>query len=941
VIKKCEWWIVLATCAAVAWFYVWTVRSSGESWDFGEEKRDYYNLLIDGYLDGQLHMKVDVPEALLKLRDPYDPQQRPAGLGLHDASFYKGRYYVYFGAAPMLALMLPFRVVTGMDLPLPVAILVFVYAGFLTSVGIWLSVRRRYFVETHTLTVVLGVMVLGLGGLCPVLLRRPDMWELPIAGGYCFAMLSLGAVWRSLHSERFAARWFAGAGFFLGLAIWSRPTYLVAAPLLVPPLLWWWRERRRPPWQNAFAAMVPLVAVGALMAGHNYARFEDPLQFGQAYQFSLDYESTLPHFAARYVPFTTKAHFFSTAQWSPYFPFLHRPDLGEAPAGFTIHRGDVYGILSNFPFAWLAVLTPLALWRRPALERGTLGAWLGSVALLFVLVSGFLVFFFSALARYQMDFAPALMLLAGIGMLGLERWLQVAGIASLSLLARIGWISVAVFSVVFGILVSLGFDGLLREHNPQLEQRFARTLNRIPAAFERLLGIRHGPLELTVRFPKAVHSGRETLLTVGETGRLDRVFVQYTSDGGVQLGVTLAGKPEQLSRPLMLAMDSPHRIQVTLGDLFPPPMHPMFSQKSAAEIRRATGLVCVRVNGEPVILDRQRIRSLNSGKIAVGNAALVDPAHPRFHGEIMGMRRMEEFPSYPRQGLFARLRLTLPPASSDATESLIGFGDAESGVLLGLKRDVTDRVRFVLRGPRSSRATSDPVAIGPGAAHEIVVRMDAGPVPARPAIYLWFDGQLVWVREVGASAPFTRPGVIGKNIVNAPEVSATFRGEIFSVQQDPAGRDPLQAGGDTLRARLRFPIGQAGKREPLVVTGSTGQADLLVVEYVDEQTIRFGLDHWGSPIRMSPPCAVDYANVHELEIAMAPLDTVADAAANPETRSGRLRLTLNGSVVWEDSAEFFPAERGEVTFGRNSVGGTNCGPNFTGEVLDVSRMVRE
>src|SRR5215216_196851 len=165
-----RWWI-LAVCAAIGWFYVWTVRSSGEPWHFGREQRDYYNLLIDGYLDGQLHMKVVVPEALFKLKDPYDPGERPAGLGLHDASFYKGKYYAYFGAAPMIVLMLPFRLLAGVDLPLAVAVLVFVYGGFLASVAVWLAVRRRYFPETGTLVVVAGVLVLGLAGVGPVLLR--------------------------------------------------------------------------------------------------------------------------------------------------------------------------------------------------------------------------------------------------------------------------------------------------------------------------------------------------------------------------------------------------------------------------------------------------------------------------------------------------------------------------------------------------------------------------------------------------------------------------------------------------------------------------------------------------------------------------------------------------------------------------------------------------
>src|SRR5687767_2582382 len=79
--------LLFGLCILIGAFYVWTVRSSGDPWEFGQEQRDYYNRLIDGYLEGQLHMKVEVPPALLALKNPYDPGERPPGLGLHDASF--------------------------------------------------------------------------------------------------------------------------------------------------------------------------------------------------------------------------------------------------------------------------------------------------------------------------------------------------------------------------------------------------------------------------------------------------------------------------------------------------------------------------------------------------------------------------------------------------------------------------------------------------------------------------------------------------------------------------------------------------------------------------------------------------------------------------------------------------------------------------------------
>jgi hypothetical protein len=319
----------------------------------------------------------------------------------------------------------------------------------------------------------------------------------------------------------------------------------------------------------------------------------------------------------------------------------------------------------------------------------------------------------------------------------------------------------------------------------------------------------------------------------------------------------------------------------------------------------------------------------------------VDPAYPRFRGQVVAMRRTEEVPSFPRgPGPFVRLRLTLPPETSSASDPLVGFGDADSGVLAGVTRVGTDRVRFVVHGSGANQATSDAIAVGSGVMHEVAMRMDGDVVSARPTIYLWLDGQLVWVHQIKTSAPLNQAIVIGKNSVNAPEFTSQFRGEILSVQQDAAGHDPLQGGGDTLRARLLFPK-RPGTREPLVVTGSTGRADFLVVEYVDDQTIRFGLDHWGSPMRTSKPCRIDYAQVQALEIAMTSLDTVEDAAVNPETISGRVQLTLNGEGVWEEAADFFTTERGEVSFGRNTVGGTNCERTFTGEAFDVMRVVRE
>ena len=179
------------------------------------------------------------------------------------------------------------------------------------------------------------------------------------------------------------------------------------------------------------------------------------------------------------------------------------------------------------------------------------------------------------------------------------------------------------------------------------------------------------------------------------------------------------------------------------------------------------------------------------------------------------------------------------------------------------------------------------------------------------------------------------------NTVNAPHCAAQFRGEIASLSHDATGRDPLEGPGDTLRVRVRLAPKPPGTREPIVVTGGTGCADILMVEYVDGESLRFGLDHWGAPTRMSKPVPFDYSVPHELEISMSSLETVKDASTLAAARTGRLRLKVDGTEVWQETGEFFFAEADEVAIGRNAVGGTTCASWFSGDILSAERVVRE
>ena len=73
---------------------------------------------FDALLKGQLHLDVEPSLGLLELDNPYDPVARnEAGVDyLWDHALYEGKYYCYFGAAPLLTTYLPVYAVKG-ELP--------------------------------------------------------------------------------------------------------------------------------------------------------------------------------------------------------------------------------------------------------------------------------------------------------------------------------------------------------------------------------------------------------------------------------------------------------------------------------------------------------------------------------------------------------------------------------------------------------------------------------------------------------------------------------------------------------------------------------------------------------------------------------------------------------------------------------------------------------
>ena len=427
-----------------------------------------YNLLARGLLSGHLYIAKDPPPSLTRISDPYDPEQNlearfgmsSSPNGIHDFSYYRGRLYLYFGITPALVYFVPAHWLTGAWFPHWTAVAFFCTLGLIANVSLANNIRESCFPKYPERLAAIWAPLLGLASYAPMVLSRPDMWEIPIACAYFFVSLALLLLWRVFQNPQAAVPYLALASTALGAAFASRPTTLVVTPILAIALFLPQIRRNAVAW---IAAIAPLAACGAAVAAYNFQRFESPFEFGSRYQLAGVYVSKLHLFSIHYVWANLELYLFHGIKWENWFPFVAELKVDSLPEG---HGGleRVSGALLCVPALWAGVAVPLLLFRRRP-DRNLVLAVL-AIAWSAFGVLGLLAFFFGACGRYQLEFAPFLALLAVIGAMAMDEWFT----GTIRKVVRGLWLCAVFVSCAFTIL--FGIRTIVTLHDEQGEVAF-------------------------------------------------------------------------------------------------------------------------------------------------------------------------------------------------------------------------------------------------------------------------------------------------------------------------------------------------------------------------------------------------------------------------------------------------------------------------------------
>ncbi|MCL2002762.1 MAG: hypothetical protein FWG72_02015 [Oscillospiraceae bacterium] len=160
-----------------------------------------YAHMVTSLLDGRLDLGIDAPPALSSMDNPYDYSARqqlglptysddPEGL-IWDNAYYNGRFYMQHGIVPVVLLYLPYRLLTGGDLPNGAAVWVLVSLSGVFLALLWRKIIFRFIRQMPFVMLVCTTVAVLFTSMIVSAAWLPRKYEVSSAGAMMFAALGL------------------------------------------------------------------------------------------------------------------------------------------------------------------------------------------------------------------------------------------------------------------------------------------------------------------------------------------------------------------------------------------------------------------------------------------------------------------------------------------------------------------------------------------------------------------------------------------------------------------------------------------------------------------------------------------------------------------------------------------------------------------------------
>ncbi len=351
--NKKQIFIIILTTLGISLFFLYTVKNVNTHLKHPplEVNHTQYNELAKSFSRGHLFLDVTPTKELKDMKNPYDFYAREKSLltgGLWDHAYYKGKYYVYFGAVPVVLCYLPYYLMTGKDLPnyiLTYIITIIIVIGMLLFLK---EITKRYFKNIPLLLFI--ILFVFLSSTLLEIVEFPSIYTIPIAFALMFTYWGLYLFISSIKEDKLSTwRLFLGS-LCMALVAGCRPQLLLGSFLVIP--IFWktiFKERKlfsKKSIKDTIAFLLPYVIIAIIIMLYNYCRFGSILDFGANYNLTTN-DMTKRGFNFARIGFGVFKLLFQPPYIQAVFPFVMYTSNINNYMGMTIIEPNYGGLIAT------------------------------------------------------------------------------------------------------------------------------------------------------------------------------------------------------------------------------------------------------------------------------------------------------------------------------------------------------------------------------------------------------------------------------------------------------------------------------------------------------------------------------------------------------------------------------------------------------------------
>lgn len=901
----------------ILYFYIW--GGTRGDFKFGLHLPAYgmYNMLAESFAKGMVELPVKPNPEMLKLEDPYDPWQNYK-IRMHDASFYKGKYYLYFGPSPVITLLLPYYWITGgKQMPYSLAIMIFCCFAFLFTTFIFLHLRRKFFPDIPEWIFAFSLLVVGFSNMAGWVLRRYDIYETAISCGFMFSTGGLYFFLTAFENKKIRIFRLMMGSLLFGIAFGARlhfivpisAVFLLAGINLLLNNSYNWKSK----FLKMFLMVLPFTICVSSMLWYNYVRFDDPLQHGGKYQLAADHIKYFKQFQLDVIPINIQTYFFHKLRYSKTeFPHLFLRSWSSpypVPPYFYM-PGWMGGMVYVIPFLVLLLLAPVYFWfQRTLFCRKEKLQWhmpivffVGAVVLFFstnyllkfLSEHSVLKDFYETFVKYK-TVIPLKLLIPSLLSLGTYFWIitfkekssDIYKVKSNLLSYEVGVLALF-FTTLIGFLLTVNYSQF--RYYPDFTTPILAITCFTWFTFDKYMNNKY--------YTKYILRFVVVLLGIAS------IVIAFA------LSIVGEGNALRWSNPKEYQKLENAYNFITMKWIKD------FSLKSYL-VSKNHNVVMKPFLLQPKSSDVWKIKST---EYVFNGSHWIIKGDDRTYGPI---KMRVKFPEVREVGKY---------------EPLIVSGNNDAGNYTYVGYRYNNEIVFAF-DHGDGGLVSNSYVIDPNKIYEIEISTgdlypkDGIKREILDSVIIKLDGKEVF-RTKNYFYPVEKNLQIGINNLNGKSTEKEFSGQILGYKQLGLVSDYFSSSYGPIKMKVKFSGDKSSGYEPLLVTGENEAGNYTIVGYMANNKIVLAFDH-GNGGAISDEVKIDPKKYYDVEISTGDLYPEEDIRKEVK---GTVTIKLNGKKIYDLRRNTYKSSPSNYGIGINHLDGASCAKKFTGEIKDVQRV---